>query len=302
MKKYFANQIFMVRPSSFGLNLETSGTNSFQSKILLDTPKEIQKKAEMEFDCMVQKIRENGVSVKVFQDDEEEIKPDAIFPNNWISTHPDGQSFVYPMLAKNRRLEFRPDIVEWVSGNNVIDFRSYADGDVFLEGTGSMVIDHQARIIYVAKAPRTHMDLVEQVAKYLDFSICSFLATDHQNNPIYHTNVIMFVTQHYIGVCLDTIKKVSERNHLKQTIENSGKQIIELSYYQITQFSGNMIQLLNDKGIFVLIASRSGWNALDPDQKKMLEKDSKIVFVEIPTIEMYGGGSARCMIAEVFRS
>jgi hypothetical protein len=302
MDRYFANQIFMVRPRSFGLNSETSETNAFQSKILFDTSEEIQKKALIEFDVMVQEIRANGVFVQVFQDNKDELKPDAVFPNNWITTHPGDRSIVYPMLAINRRLEYRKDIVKWVSKGDIMDLRSCSDKEMFLEGTGSMVIDHESRVIYVARSPRTHLELVKQVAKYLNFSICSFLATDHQNNPIYHTNVVMFVTQNYVGVSLDTIQNETERNDLIRTIQNSGKEIFELSYYQITQFSGNMIQVLSDKNEYVLITSLSGWNALESDQKRLLEKYSKVVSVEIPTIETYGGGSARCMIAEVFRS
>jgi len=302
MNPYFTSSIFMVRPASFGVNPETSGTNAFQSKILMDKADVIQQKAESEFDTMVDKIRKHGVNVKVFQDTKDEVRPDAIFPNNWISTHPNGPTVIYPMLAPNRRLEVREDVVDYVMTSEKIDLTSFAEKEVFLEGTGCMVIDHQKGIIYVARSQRVDEELVEKVAEKLNFSICRFLATDHQNNPIYHTNVAMFVTHTHVGIALETIANEKERAEVVRAIENSGKKVLELSYYQITQFSGNMIQLQNKSGKLVLIASRSGWSALDEKQKRELEKESEIVTVDIPTIEMYGGGSARCMIAEVFRS
>ncbi|UTW64883.1 amidinotransferase [bacterium SCSIO 12643] len=302
MNPYFTSSIFMVRPASFGMNPETSGTNAFQSTILMDKVDVIQQKAESEFDAMVDRIRKHGVNVKVFQDTKDQVRPDAVFPNNWISTHPNGPTIIYPMLAPNRRLEVREDVVDYVMTSEKVDLTSFAEKEVFLEGTGCMVIDHQKGIIYVARSQRVDDELVKQVAEKLNFSICSFLATDHQNNPIYHTNVAMFVTHSHVGIALETIKDEKERFEVVRAIESSGKKVLELSYYQITQFSGNMIQLQDADGQLVLVASCSGWNALDEHQKEELEKESKIVAVDIPTIEMYGGGSARCMIAEVFRA
>lgn len=290
----------MIRPAQFGMNKETAASNSFQSKIEFENALSINEKAQKEFDQMVDKLRGEGIDVKVFQDTNQPINPDAVFPNNWISTHSDGNVVVYPMMAKNRQTEYRKDIVEWLVPKNTIDIRNYGANNHFLEGTGSLVFDHEAKIVYVGISPRTDIKLAEEIADKLGFTICSFNATDHQNNPIYHTNVVMFVMNKLVVVGLSTIKNDAERNHLVETIRSSGKEILELDYYQITQFSGNMIQLQNKNNQHVLVASDTAWLALSELQKKKIENQSKMITVNIPTIELYGGGSARCMITENF--
>ena len=300
--KSFTNKIFMVRPSNFGMNHETAGTNAFQTKLQFEKTELVSLKAKAEFDEMVSKLRENGIAVRVFEDTEQPIKPDAVFPNNWISTHVNGTVILYPMLAENRRMEFRKDIVDWLNPMNLVDYRYHQNQNHFLEGTGSVVLENESKIMYVGISPRTDLKLAQQLATEIGFTVCSFHATDHQNNSIYHTNVIMFVMQGFVGIGLDTIRDENERKMVKETILNSGKLILELDYYQITQFAGNMIQLRNQDDELVLVCSSTAWSSLKENQKELIESKTKVITVEIPTIETYGGGSARCMIAENFVS
>ncbi len=294
----FTNKIFMVRPANFGMNTETAGTNSFQTKILLDKAEVIREKAKEEFDTMVAKIRLAGVDVQVFNDSESPIKPDAVFPNNWITTHQNGTVILYPMLANNRQFEVRMDIVNQLRPTQIQDFRDDNKPTQILEGTGSVIFDHQSKVMYLCHSPRTDQSLAKKLAEQFDFTICSFDATDHQNIAIYHTNVLMFVMHDIVGIGLETIKNVEERERVIETIHASGKQILDLSYYQITQFAGNMIQLKNNVGEFVLVASQTAWDSLNSAQKRTIQDKTKVIPVAIPTIETYGGGSARCMIAE----
>lgn len=284
------------------MNTETAGTNAFQSKILLDKSEVIQTKAQQEFDSMVLEIRNSGVEVKVFEDSISPIKPDAVFPNNWITTHQNGALVLYPMLANNRKLEVRMDIVNWLSPSQIHDYRKTKNEGQILEGTGSLIFDHDAKVMYMCRSPRSDEYLAINLAKQFGFTICSFDATDHQNNSIYHTNVLMFVMHDLVGIGLETIRNTKERKIVEQTILNSGKQILELSYYQITQFAGNMIQLKNATNEYVLVTSQTAWNSLDKEQKRIILDKTKVIPVAIPTIETYGGGSARCMIAENYIS
>ena len=300
MRGNFTNKIFMVRPHNFGMNPETAGTNAFQTKLQFEKAELVSQKAQVEFDVMVSKLRKNGVTVQVFEDTESPIKPDAVFPNNWISTHTNSTVILYPMLAENRRLEFRQDVVDWLAPNMLIDYRKGQQNNAFLEGTGSVILDNKPKIMYASISARTDLKLTETLAKELGFALCSFHATDHQNNSIYHTNVIMFVMEGFVGIGLETIRNTEEREMVVQTILNSGKQILELDYYQITQFAGNMIQLRNQENELILVCSSTAWESLNKNQKELIESKTKVVTVEIPTIETYGGGSARCMIAENF--
>lgn len=298
--KEFTNKIFMVRPHHFGMNPETAETNAFQTKLQFEKTALVSQKAKSEFDEMVAKLQSAGIEIQVFEDTDSPVKPDAVFPNNWISTHENGNVVMYPMLAENRRLEFRQDVVDSLKSKKVLDYRIHQSQNHFLEGTGSIVLDNKSKIMYVAISPRTNLKLAGQLAKDLGFSVCSFHATDHQNNPIYHTNVIMFVMQGYVGIGLETIRDKEERKMVKQTILDSGNQILVLEYYQITQFAGNMIQLRNTQNELVLVASSTAWKSLNENQKESINDNTKVVTVDIPTIELYGGGSARCMIAESF--
>ncbi|MFT4754161.1 MAG: hypothetical protein ACI9GM_000324 [Salibacteraceae bacterium] len=298
MKKEFTDSVFMVRPANFGINIETALTNSFQSKIAFTSPQEIAQMAVDEFDGAVEKLRGFDVEVSVFQDTDEPIKPDAVFPNNWISTHSSQEVFIYPMLTENRKVEVREDVIQELFGKKIIDLRNHENQT--LEGTGSMVIDHEWGIIYYCKSERTHDDLVKKVAEILNFMVCGFHAADHQNKLIYHTNVVMFVMNDFVGIGLETIKDKKERDFLIHTIEASGKQVLDLSYYQITQFAGNMLQLKTKSKGHVLVCSETAWNSMTEVQKLQIERKTKICILSISTIELYGGGSARCMIAENF--
>lgn len=292
----FTSKVFMIRPAHFGRNSETLETNSFQSKITYNTEVEIAEKAILEFDAAVVKLQRAGIEVRVFQDSEAPIKPDAVFPNNWISTHASGEIILYPMLTPNRKAEVRMDVVEELGSSKMYDFRTKPD--LVLEGTGSVIIDHRAGMIYYGKSDRTNSVLVEKLAALLGFQTCGFTAVDHLNHPIYHTNVMMFVMHGFVGIGLESISSTAEREAVKETILNTGKKILELTYYQITQFAGNMLQLRNDKGGFVLVCSATAWKSLEKEQKELIKQQTEVVTLDIPTIELYGGGSARCMIAE----
>jgi hypothetical protein len=300
MMTEFASKVFMVRPAMFGPNPETAETNTFQSKIVLDPVEMIREKAVREFDTMVAKIREAGVDVEVFQDSQTPAKPDAVFPNNWISTHVDGTVVVYPMQSPNRQLEVREDIIDFLQPKKRLDLREWSPKMGFLEGTGSLIFDASAKVVYACISPRTSWVMAQYVANTLGYSLCTFHASDHQGVPFYHTNVVMFVMKNYVVVGLETISDKEERKRVEETIIQSGKKILELSYYQITQFAGNMLQLRNASNELLLLTSSTAWNALSNDQKRIIEQESTPVIVDIPTIEMYGGGSARCMIAENF--
>ncbi len=296
MKTAFTRKIFMVRPANFGCNPETAETNSFQSTISNNTSLEIAQIARSEFDVAVAKMRCHGIEVVVYQDSKKPIKPDAVFPNNWISTHPSGHVFIYPMLTPNRQLEVRLDIVENLGGNSVHDFRKASD--LILEGTGSVVIDHEAKLIYFCDSDRTDARLVTALAEKLNFSVCGFKSVDHKGIPIYHTNVVMFVMNKFVVIGLETIGDEIERKRVVEAIVNSGKKVLELSYDQITQFAGNMVQLRTASNSLMLVCSETAWAALEANQKKEIKKVSEVLSISIPTIELYGGGSARCMIAE----
>ena len=300
--KNFTHKIFMVRPANFGMNPETASTNAFQSKLHLEKAETIRLKARQEFDGMVVKIQDAGVEVKVFEDSDVPVKPDAVFPNNWITTHQNGDVVLYPMLAENRKLEVRMDVVNWLQPSQTYDYRNAEDYASVLEGTGSVIFDHQSKVMYMCNSPRSNEVLAQKLAKQFGFTICSFNATDHQNNSIYHTNVLMFVMNEIVGIGLETVRNKEERARVEQVIRDSGKQILDLSYYQITQFAGNMIQLKNTEGEFVLVCSGAAWSSLNEDQKTLILSKTMVLPVAIPTIETYGGGSARCMIAENYIS
>ncbi len=200
------------------------------------------------------------------------------------------------MLTPNRKAEVRMDVVKELDSEKVYDFRT--ESDLVLEGTGSVIIDHLAGMIYYGQSDRTNPVLVKKLAKLLDFETCGFSAVDHLKNPIYHTNVMMFIMHGLVGIGMETISSTEEREKVTQTILNSGKKVLELSYYQITQFAGNMLQLRNEDGEYVLVCSSTAWSSLKEEQKNVIENQTKVVTLDIPTIELYGGGSARCMIAE----
>jgi len=296
----FASTILMVRPASFGFNEQTAANNSFQQNAALEN---IQQKVLEEFDGMVADIRSAGIEVIVTEDTIDAIKPDAIFPNNWFCTLPDKSLSIFPMYAKNRRCERRSDIINEFKNvfevSSIIDLTHYEEDNVFLEGTGSMVMDHEYKIIYACISERTHAKLLHDFAAKAGYSVVAFNAKDKNGLAIYHTNVLMCIGNNFCVICDEAIE-ASEREKVLATLMNTDKKIISISYHQMLQFAGNMLQLRNNNGRYVLVMSETAFNALDLEQVNQLQSYTQLLPVHISTIETIGGGSARCMMAEIF--
>lgn len=291
----------MIRPAAFAYNAQTAVNNKFQ---VAGNAEAAQAKALEEFDAFVEKLRESGIDVTVINDTAEPHTPDSIFPNNWISFHENGTIVLYPMYAVNRRAERKQHVLDTIHNKfsiaNKLDFTNYEANNFFLEGTGSMVLDRENKIAYACISERTNKDVLEDFCKKMNHTACIFTATDANSDEIYHTNVMMCVADKYVVVCLDSIKDETERNHVIDTIETTGKEIISISLEQMNRFSGNMLQLQNKNGEKILVMSEQAYKALTHEQISRLEEYNRIVYSNLDTIEMNGGGSARCMIAEVF--
>jgi hypothetical protein len=291
----------MIRPVAFDFNAETAVNNAFQQQGAADNA---QARAGAEFEGFVQKLGAAGIDVTVVQDTPQPHTPDSIFPNNWISFHQDGTLVLYPMYAINRRAERKPHVLEAIEQKfNVgrrIDFSEEEHKGRFLEGTGSMVLDRVNRIAYACISPRTERALFEEWCRRMDFHPCSFTSVDDQGGEIYHTNVMMCVADRYVVICLDSIRDAEERKRVEETIRGSGKEIIPISYSQMNQFAGNMLQVENAEGRAFLVMSSQAYGSLEPAQVASLEAYNPIIHSPLDTIETNGGGSARCMMAEVF--
>ena len=300
------NSILMIRPINFGYNEETAQDNHYQIKEL--TNKNASERAQKEFDNMVKNLRQNGVSVHVFQDDENEYTPDSIFPNNWVSFHENGDVGLYPMCAENRRMERRPEVLDFLENegftiSNIVDYSSAESENKFLEGTGSMILDRENRLAYCSISNRSNEDLFIEFCEDFEFTpiiFNSFQTVGNKRLPIYHTNVMMCVTTDYVIVCLDSIDDKKQRKNVSSFIKDSGKKLIEISENQVESFAGNMLELVNDKGESVLVMSKSAEDSLNENQKNIITKYSRIISSDINTIETCGGGSTRCMMAEIF--
>ena len=250
-------------------------------------------------------LQENGVDVDVLQDTAEPFTPDSIFPNNCFSTHQEGEKrilVIYPMFASNRRLE-RDKLIQWINPygyDEVIDLTGYEQDHMYLEGTGSLVLDREHHIAYACISPRTNEDVVREWADIMGFDCLLFDSTDENGVPIYHTNVMMHVGTGYAVVCVDSINNSSKREQLLQTLRQTGKEIVEISYEQIHHFAGNMLEVSNRSGEQLLVMSATARAVLTPSQLSRLEKYVRIISPDIHAIETTGGGSARCMLAEIF--
>jgi len=275
--------------------------NAFQQRGSNDNA---QQKEATEFDDFVQKLTDAGVDVMVVQDTPVPHTPDSIFPNNWISFHQDGSLILYPMYAANRRAERIAQVVAAIAAkfdiSNYIDFSDAEQQNKFLEGTGSMVLDRENKIAYACLSPRTDKQLFEEWCNRMHYTPCSFFSVDENDGEIYHTNVMMCVADKYVVICLDSIKKADERKHIIDTIDLSGKKIIEINYNQMNHFAGNMLQVENKNGEKILVMSSQAYQALSSEQIKQLENYNRILHADLTTIETNGGGSARCMMAEIF--
>ena len=300
------NSILMIRPINFGYNEETAQDNHYQIKEL--PHKNVNERAQKEFDNMVKNLRQNGVSVHVFQDDENEYTPDSIFPNNWVSFHENGDVGLYPMCAENRRMERRPEVLDFLENegftiSNIVDYSSAESENKFLEGTGSMILDRENRLAYCSISNRSNEDLFIEFCEDFEFTpiiFNSFQTVGNKRLPIYHTNVMMCVATDYVIVCLDSIDDKKQRKNVSSFIKESGKKLIEISENQVESFAGNMLELINDNGESILVMSKSAEDSLNENQKNIITEYSRIISSDINTIETCGGGSTRCMMAEIF--
>ena len=296
--------VLMIEPAAFGFNAETAQNNYFQ---INSENAETQTKALQEFNNFVEKLRSKGINVITVKDTLEPHTPDSIFPNNWISMHQDGTVVLYPMCAVNRRWERRNDILEILKRNfsvkEIIDLSAPENDGKFLEGTGSMIFDHENKIAYGSVSLRLDEPLFREFCEKFGFEPVVFHSYQTANNerlPIYHTNVMMCVADQFVVICLDCIDDETERVNVVNAIVNSGKEIIEISESQMQRFAGNMLQLQNPEGKKFLVMSLSAYQSLTPEQISNIEKYSEIIYSDLETIETNGGGSARCMLAEVF--
>jgi hypothetical protein len=291
----------MIRPAAFGFNEQTAASNAFQKPD--DQQPDVQDKALQEFDAFVDLLRGNGVQVIVINDTPEPHKPDAVFPNNWISFHDNGDIFLYPMQAENRRLERREDIIRQLetqfSVRHVIDLSRFELQGKFLEGTGSMVFNREDKIVYACLSPRTNAEVLSTFCKQTGYQPIIFHAFDEQGRAIYHTNVMMCVADRYVVICLNSITDKDERQAVVQSFFETGKNIFDISFEQMNQFAGNMLEVFNKDGESLLVMSENAYRSLNDRQIATLQQFSRILRSDIPTIEQNGGGGVRCMLTEV---
>lgn len=307
MAKQTTNTVMMVRPVGFRMNEETAVNNYFQEDIQLQN-EEVNKMAQQEFDELVNKLREVGVQVIVVDDKPELDTPDSIFPNNWVSFHENGTAVVYPMFAVNRRRERRMEFFEEIEKQGyqikeVVDYTNAEDEEVFLEGTGSMILDRENQKAYCSLSPRADEDLFIEFCEDMEFTPVIFVAyqdVDGTRKPIYHTNVMMCIAEEFAVICLDAIDDKKERKNVIKHLKEDAKEIIEITEKQIHQFAGNMLQVRGANDQKHLVMSTTAYNSLTNEQVKRIEKHCKILTADINTIETCGGGSTRCMLAEVF--
>ena len=298
-------QVFMVRPAHFGFNTETAESNAFQKQEGDLSPQQIQEAAVKEFDAMVATMRDHGIDVRVFEDTDQPVKSDAVFPNNWVSFHPDGSVILYPMMAQSRRPERRTDIVTAIQTDGkynvrqLVDLSDFEKSDKFCEGTGSLIIDHINGILYACLSPRTHRDVVDRVAEELEFDVLYFKAYGADGTAIYHTNVLMTLSDAYAIVCLDSIREQDERELLIKTLKSTKRQIIDITKEQMGSFCGNVFPVMNQKGVKFLVMSQQAYDGFTLEQRASLSAWARLLPVDIKTIETYGGGSARCMITGI---
>lgn len=300
--KQTTHNIVMVRPANFFSNPETSESNRFQKPGQGDAA--AQDSARAEFDGYVAALRAAGVSVLVIDDEQQGNTPDSIFPNNWISMHPDGRVFLYPMEAPNRRRERRDSVIARIRAEFAVgeltDLSAFEAEGKFLEGTGSMVFDHANRLAYVCLSSRSHPEVLTALLMRLDYQALVFDAVDRGGAAIYHTNVMMAVGSKLAVVCLESIQPASARHRVREQLQRHGKQIIEIDYRQMENFCGNVIELADAAGNAVFAMSSRAWQAFTPQQQATLAANGTVAHAPLDTIENLGGGGARCMVAENF--
>lgn len=305
--KQSTNTILMIRPNNFRMNEQTAVNNYFQEDVALKNA-EINKKAQEEFDAYVFKLKSYGVNVVVISDTDDFDTPDAVFPNNWISFHEDGTVGIYPMFAENRRLERRLEILDVLEENgflieNIVDYTSAEEENLFLEATGSIILDRTNRKAYCALSARADEDLFIEFCEDFEYTPVIFIANqtvDNKRVPIYHTNVMMCVAETFAVICLDTIDDKKEKKNVLKHLKEDGKQVIDITEKQMHSFAGNMLQVKGANDELFLVMSKAAYDSLTQSQISKINNHCKIIYSSLETIETCGGGSARCMMAEVF--
>jgi len=309
MNSQITSHIMMVRPVGFRLNEQTSVNNYYQTVLEGLSREDANSRAIEEFDTFVQKLRMADINVYVFQDDAVPDTPDSIFPNNWVSFHEDGRVVMFPMYAENRRMERREEMFDILADDfgfeirEVEDFTHFEEIGLFLEGTGSMILDRQNRIAYAALSERTDPHVLETFCDRFDFERVMFTANQTVSGkrlPIYHTNVMMCLGSTFSVVCLNAVDDLRDRKVLLNTLKETGKKVIEITESQKEHFAGNMLNVADNKGKEYCVMSEAAFKALRPDQVEAIEKHASILYSSLDTIEALGGGSARCMMAEIF--
>lgn len=301
-RRQATNKVLMVRPANFGFNSETAANNHFQNAEAqsVDTAA----RARREFDDYVDLLRRNGVDVWVVQDTPQPYTPDSIFPNNWFSTHITGELILYPMFAPNRQKERKLSALATVGMlegvTKIVNLSGFEKEHLYLEGTGSMCLDRIHKKVYYCASERSSEKVVAEYCNELDYTSIFFHSFDSEGQPIYHTNVMMCIAKDYAVVCLESIRDETERKTVVQNLEESGHEIIPITLEQVYHFAGNMLEVLDDKGQPLLLMSVAAKASLREDQIRALQRHSRILAPDLSTIESIGGGSARCMVAEIF--
>lgn len=301
MPDQITSRVVMIRPAAFGYNAETAANNAFQQAPDV-AAMDLANRARAEFDALVDTLRREGVHVTVFEDTMDPAKPDAVFPNNWISLHQNGAVVTYPMFSRLRRLERRPDIIDRLAEEfrvgQRIHFESWEENDVYLEGTGSMILDRQHRIAYACTSVRTDADLLRTWCAEMGYQPVLFEAVLH-GQPIYHTNVMMAIGEGIAVICLEVIPE-DQRERVMLQLQRTGHDVVLLSARQVDEFAGNMLALRAGDGAQIMVMSSRAFRSLIPEQVEAIGRHARIVHSDVAAIELAGGGSVRCMIAENF--
>lgn len=307
MNQQTTDTLMMIRPVAFHMNEQTAVNNYYQKVIDGLSPDEVQQKALKEFDGFVDTLKAAGIHVVVFDDTQEPATPDSIFPNNWVSFHQNGEILLYPMFAENRRFERRADIIDAVKlqfeVNSTHSLTDWENKCKYLEGTGSLVLDRVNSIVYAAVSDRTNLHVLTDFTRHLDYEAIVFEANQtvgDQRLPIYHTNVMMCLGEGFALICADSIDNEIEKKQVFHSFENTQKEVIFITEEQKERFAGNMLQVKNSQGEKYIVMSESAYKSLDEDQLTQLCRHGQLLYSSLDTIEALGGGSARCMLAEVF--
>lgn len=299
-----SSTVLMIRPVRFESNPLTASSNQFQGESQA-SPEQQQDAALLEFDSLVNALRENGIEVIVVNDTPEPHTPDSVFPNNWVSFHADGRVVLYPMAAENRRTERRADILDTLDTENgfsvgeVVDLSHHEQAGHYLEGTGSMVLDRVNRVAYACLSSRTHLDVLGDFAQRMEYDVVAFDAVDRDDATIYHTNVLMNIGETLAVICDEAIQSEDQRVAVLQRLQDTGHEVISLSYDQLHAFAGNMLELRTKEGAVLVAMSQQAFDSLGDEQRRRLHENGRVLSVAISNIEAAAGGSVRCMLAEV---